>query len=152
MNKIIFNKRLFSSIQTYPKCINCIYYKKKICYKLPKKNINNLINYEEEYEPAIENRNNNFKCGQIGKHYEFMGPTLINKIEKKFTLCIFMSGIAGITNIICVTPDTMFIPAIFGMISVLSCVFGINNSLMYNKIEKQEVNRLLSNKKNTPPY
>jgi hypothetical protein len=146
MNKII-SKRLFSTIQIYPKCINCVYYKKNICYKLPKKNTYNLNNYEEEYETAIENRNNYYKCGQIGKHYEFIGPTLINQIENNFTLSIFMSGIYGITNIICITPNTMFIPTIFGAISVLSGIFGINNSLMYNKIEKQEEQRLSSNKK-----
>ena len=53
-----------------------------------------------------------------------------------------MGLVSGATNIICVSPNTMMLPFIPGLISFLSGFFYILDHLTHKKMVKQENQRL----------
>lgn len=136
MNRIIY-KRLFSTTNTFPKCVNCIHYSQTYCFKSPETNKLNFINNKKIYDLAIDSRNNSNKCGNYGKYYEFVGTNFAAEKEKYLTLCIFMGLVSGATNIIC--PPFTFMPAVM---SVISGIFYIGESLLNNEMKKEEELRI----------
>lgn len=136
MNRIIY-KRLFSTTNTFPKCVNCIHYSQTYCFKSPETNKLNFINNKKIYDLAIDSRNNSNKCGNYGKYYEFAGTSLALEKEKYLTISIFMGLVTGATNIIC--PLFTFMPAVM---SLLSGVIYIGESLLNKEMEKEEELRI----------
>jgi hypothetical protein len=87
MNKFMYiNKRNFSNDikSLYPKCINCINFKReeRSCKKFT--TTENYINYNLINELADNVRNNNTKCGESGKLFD-IGK---EKLEKENLVCL----------------------------------------------------------------
>ena len=147
MNRIIY-KRLLSTTNTIPKCMNCIHYTQSVCFKSPKSDVRNFINNDTIYELAVDSRNDINRCGNNGRFYEFSGPTFANESEKYLTICIFTGMLSGASSITCVTPSTAIIPFIPGFISFLSAAFYIRDHFIYKEMLEKETQRLALIEKN----
>lgn len=133
MNRFIYlNKRNFSNdIKAfYPKCINCINFKReeRSCKKF--ETLINYINYNSINELADNVRNDNTKCGESGKLFDIDKENLEKENSQVLnTFCGFTSA-TGILAFVTHEFIVIFIPA---TISFLAGVIYFVDSYDYHK-------------------
>lgn len=142
MNRFMYlSKRNFSNEMKafYPKCINCINFKKeeRSCKKFVTSG--NYINYNSNNELADNARNDNTKCGESGKLFD-IGK---EKLEKDNSQVLNIScGLTLLTGVLTfVTEDylLLYIPSSISFFTFLIFLFDFYD---YQKIIVEEKERV----------
>jgi len=143
MNRFMYlSKRKFSTQGIkllYPKCVDCINFKKE--NQTCKKFIStvNYVDYNSINEPAVNVRNDDTKCGESGKLFD-IGKENLEKDNLKIlnTFCGWTLA-TGFLTFISEEPIVIFIPA---TISFFTGVIYFVDYYDYNKKMNNEKKRI----------
>ena len=143
MNSFMYlSKRNFSNDikALYPKCVNCINFNRtdNSCKKFIIQP--NFVNYDTKNVPCAIVRNDDTKCGEIGRFFD-IGALQLEK-DKKEKLNI-SCGLGLSTGVLSGFLDSSSVPVLtFFSLSVISWLSFIDASSNYEKIVKGEKERL----------
>jgi hypothetical protein len=149
MNRFIYRRGISDTIRSmkslYPKCINCINFKKdkQTC----KKSIitENYINYDSQNELALHVRNDNKKCGESGNWFQ-LGENQLKEVGKGLfsTFCV-LSAVSGVTCFATDASRITLLPLalnVFSLFVYLDHIVGSQDKIDNEKRRIQQYNHL----------